>query len=131
MRIECKIHRQGGTRATIDGVEYHFKPASADDPRHVAEVADEDHASRFLAIPEGYRVAKSGTKAERDKAEAAAEAERKAKEIAEEEARKAAEQAKFEEEQRKKKEAEAAARGDAGGMEKPADTKAAKTKANK
>lgn len=54
MKIECKLIRDGGTRADIDGVEYHFEPLP--DGKHVAEVTHEAHIDRFLAIPDGYRV---------------------------------------------------------------------------
>lgn len=54
MDIECKLKREGGTRAAIDKTEYHFAPR--DDGAHVAFVADEAHADRFLAIPEAYKV---------------------------------------------------------------------------
>ena len=54
MKIECKLIRDGGTRADIDGVEYHFEPLA--DGKHVAEVVNEVHIDRFLAIPDAYRV---------------------------------------------------------------------------
>lgn len=54
LMIECKLHREGGTHAEIDGVTYHFKPRS--DGAHVARVDRDDHIERFLAIPEGYRL---------------------------------------------------------------------------
>ena len=57
MRIESLIRREGGTRIKLGKEHYHFKP-SADDPRHTATVADEDHIQTFLAIKEGFSIAK-------------------------------------------------------------------------
>jgi len=54
MKIQCILKRKGGTRASIDGIEYHFKPQ--EDGAHVADVQDNDHIQRFLSIPEGYRI---------------------------------------------------------------------------
>ncbi len=54
MKIECTLARKGGTFVELDGRTYHFKPD--DNLKHVAEVADEDHITRLLAIREGYRV---------------------------------------------------------------------------
>lgn len=54
MKIQCKLLREGGTRAEIGGIEYHFEPLA--DGAHVAEVTDVEHIDRFLAIPEGYKV---------------------------------------------------------------------------
>lgn len=54
MKIECKLIREGGTIVDIGGVEYHFEPLA--DGAHVAEVSNDDHADRFLAIPEGYKL---------------------------------------------------------------------------
>jgi hypothetical protein len=56
--IRCKITRDGGSKASIGGVEYHFKPrpdlgaASA----HVAVVENKEHINRFLRISEGYEL---------------------------------------------------------------------------
>jgi hypothetical protein len=61
MNIESIIRRQGGTKVELDGVSYHFEPIA--DGRHVAFVEDEDHIGKFLAIPEGYRIAKGVTAA--------------------------------------------------------------------
>lgn len=58
--IECKLIRQGGTFADIGGTEYHFAPQP--DGAHVAQVADESHADRFLSI-DGYRLYRSQVKA--------------------------------------------------------------------
>ena len=54
MKIECILKREGGTKTDVGGVEYHFEPLS--DGAHVAEVTEEVHIDRFLAIPEGYKV---------------------------------------------------------------------------
>lgn len=54
MKIECILRREGGTRAEIGGIEYHFEPLA--DGAHVAEIANDEHADRFLAIPEAYKV---------------------------------------------------------------------------
>jgi hypothetical protein len=54
MKIECKIIRTGGTRVELGSFEYHFEPLA--DGAHVAEVANQDHADRFLAIADAYRV---------------------------------------------------------------------------
>lgn len=57
MRIECKIIRPGGSFVDIGGINYHFKPVSeAQQAAHVADVEDDEHIARFLAIPEGYRI---------------------------------------------------------------------------
>lgn len=70
MKIECTIRRdvtlrfengsterQVGTKVQFDGddgaVEYHFKPGEAGE-KHVAEVANEDHAAALLKITEAY-----------------------------------------------------------------------------
>lgn len=63
MLIESKIRRANGTRVELDGVLYHFLPD--DTGRHVCEVDNPDHVDIFVAIPEGYRVAR------RERAEAA------------------------------------------------------------
>lgn len=53
--IESIIRRPNGTRVTLGNTNYHFKPDAAE--RHVAEVSEPAHVDRFLAIPEGYRIA--------------------------------------------------------------------------
>lgn len=58
--IESKLIREGGTRENIGGTDYHFAPNEAGD--HVCEVKNEDHAERFLSIPEGYRLYRSASK---------------------------------------------------------------------
>ena len=54
MKIECILKRPGGTKADIDGIEYHFAPQP--DGAHVAEVKDNAHIQRFLSITEGYQI---------------------------------------------------------------------------
>lgn len=54
MKIECKLKREGGTKAEIEGVVYHFAPQ--EDGAHVAEVLKESHQDRFLSISEAYRL---------------------------------------------------------------------------
>lgn len=54
MLIECTLIRDGGTHADIDGTDYHFVPQK--DGAHVAEVANDEHAQRFLSITEAYRL---------------------------------------------------------------------------
>lgn len=52
--IECKLLREGGTRAEIGGTEYHFEPLA--DGAHVAAVSNDDHIARFLSITDAYRL---------------------------------------------------------------------------
>lgn len=52
MKIESILKRAGGTKVTIEGVEYHFKADK--DGREYAEVSNDSHAAIFLSIPEGY-----------------------------------------------------------------------------
>jgi hypothetical protein len=52
--IECKLIRAGGSRIPLGNTEYHFQPYT--DGAHVCEVADQDHADRFLSITEGFRL---------------------------------------------------------------------------
>lgn len=54
MNIECILKREGGTTTDIGGIQYHFEPLA--DGAHVADVTEESHIDRFLAIPEGYKV---------------------------------------------------------------------------
>lgn len=54
MLIQCILKRDGGSKIELDGIAYHFEPLA--DGAHVAEVAHDVHADRFLAIPEGYKV---------------------------------------------------------------------------
>ena len=54
MKIECKLKRENGTKAEIDGIVYHFAPLP--DGAHVAEVLNEKHQDRFLSISEAYRL---------------------------------------------------------------------------
>lgn len=57
MKIECKIRRPGGTHVPMPAaggtIDYHFAPLA--DGAHVAEVANAEHAARFLSITEGYK----------------------------------------------------------------------------
>ena len=62
MKIESIIRRAKGTKVTFDDTTYHFKPEDPKGP-HVAEVKDEEHIERFLAIPEGFREAEKPAKA--------------------------------------------------------------------
>ena len=54
MKIQSILERVGGTKADIDGIEYHFEPLA--DGAHVAEVEREAHIDRFLSISEAYKV---------------------------------------------------------------------------
>lgn len=61
--IQCLLRRKGGTQIAFGHnaatqTRYHFKPIDADDPTspHVCAVENEDHADRFLSIPEAYRL---------------------------------------------------------------------------
>lgn len=56
MKIESKLHREGGTKIDLGGIEYHFAPQA--DGAHVAEVENDDHIARFLSIPEGFKIYK-------------------------------------------------------------------------
>lgn len=60
--IQCLLRRKGGTKVTFGHnaakqKTYHFKPLN-DDPEspHVCQVDDDEHADRFLAITEAYRL---------------------------------------------------------------------------
>lgn len=55
MKIECVLHRVGGSHIDLGDKTYHFKPDATG--RHVAEVTDNKHIQTFLAIPEGYQIA--------------------------------------------------------------------------
>jgi len=54
MLLQCTAIREGGTKADIDGIEYHFEPLT--DGCHVADVVNDQHADRFLSIADSYRV---------------------------------------------------------------------------
>lgn len=54
MKIECVLHRQGGTHVELDGIDYHFEPLA--DGAHVCDVADQNHMDRFLAVPESFKL---------------------------------------------------------------------------
>lgn len=96
MLIRCKLKRNGGTKVTLDGENYHFKE---DDAGHdVCDVKHQEHIDRLLNI-DAYEV--YGEQAQKDfeagkklqeAEEAEAEALRKAEEA--ENAAKAAESAK-------------------------------------
>lgn len=72
MDIECKIHRNGGTKTTIETTEYHFAPLP--DGAHVAAVDNEAHADRFLSISEAYKLYRGEGKAEKPTAKVVAPA---------------------------------------------------------
>lgn len=55
MLIESKIRRLAGTRVTLGAIAYHFMPDALG--RHVADVEDVEHLTRFLSISEGFCVA--------------------------------------------------------------------------
>lgn len=61
MKIESLLRRKGGTKVTLDGVEYHFIPGP--DGREFADVTNPDHIGIFASIREGYCVAGAETKA--------------------------------------------------------------------
>ena len=56
MLIECILTRKNGTQASIDDTEYHFKPSNKD-ARHLCDVKNKRHISRFLSMPEAYQLA--------------------------------------------------------------------------
>ncbi|AXE37187.1 hypothetical protein [Chromobacterium phragmitis] len=62
MLIECKQKREGGTVVILGDVLYHFLPDVQG--RHVVEVENDDHVAEFLAIKEGYALAKELPKTE-------------------------------------------------------------------
>jgi hypothetical protein len=64
MKIESLLRRPGGTKVTLDGVDYHFKPGP--DGREYADVTNNDHIGIFASIREGYRIA--GVEADAPKA---------------------------------------------------------------
>jgi hypothetical protein len=74
MKIECKLKREGGSKIDLDNIEYHFAPGA--DGAHVAEVENDEHIARFLAIPEGYRIYKAALVAEQSDATDDGDAER-------------------------------------------------------
>ena len=51
MRVESLIKRVRGHKVVMNGVSYAFRP-----PEWACEVSNPDHAARFAAIREGYRV---------------------------------------------------------------------------
>lgn len=90
MKIECILHRDGGTHAEIGGVDYHFRPDPQHDGRHIATVDNPLHAARFISITEAYRMLPA---ADDGAANAAAEAEAERTAIAAEAQEQAAAQA--------------------------------------
>lgn len=54
MKIESIIRREGGSKVTLDGVTYLFKPDESG--RHVANIENIEHLGVLLEIREGYRV---------------------------------------------------------------------------
>lgn len=54
MQIKSVIERAKGHRVDLDGVSYEFLPTG--NPPYVADVKNEAHIARLLAIPEGYKV---------------------------------------------------------------------------
>ncbi|AOJ09657.1 hypothetical protein [Burkholderia mayonis] len=58
MKIECVLHRKGGTVVDLSGKIYKFAP-TVDDSRHIADVTVDAHIERFLSIREAYRIARN------------------------------------------------------------------------
>lgn len=54
MKIESILKRKNGTKISLGGIDYHFKPDEKG--RHVANVTDQAHLAKLLSIPEGYRL---------------------------------------------------------------------------
>lgn len=52
MKVESLIRRKNGTKITMQGTPYHFRPDELG--RHVADIINKSHLKKFLAIPEGY-----------------------------------------------------------------------------
>lgn len=48
--IELKIKRKNGSKVQIDGAIYHFKDDGKG--KHVAEVSNQEHVKKLLAIPQ-------------------------------------------------------------------------------
>lgn len=72
MLIESIIKRANGTHVKLGDDIYHFSTHIKGDPRHICEVNDDDHIQAFLAVKEGYRIAKLPKKGEATQADAAA-----------------------------------------------------------
>lgn len=72
MKIECVLHRQGGTHVELDGIDYHFEPLA--DGAHVCDVTHQDHMDRFLAVPESFKLYHGKNKPEGKPAESKAPA---------------------------------------------------------
>lgn len=60
MLIVSKIRRTGGTRVTIDGKDYEFKPTDQSGEKHVCDVEDEAAIQRLLSVPEGFEAMHPG-----------------------------------------------------------------------
>lgn len=58
MWIESIIRRPAGTTVKLGDTTYRFVPYSSTDKRHLCDVENTDDAQTFLAIKEGYRIAK-------------------------------------------------------------------------
>lgn len=65
--IQCILRRKGGTTVTFGHnrakqVTYHFKPIDENDKNspHICNVTNDEHADRFLSIPESYRLYREG-----------------------------------------------------------------------
>ena len=56
MIIECTIKRKNGSTVELDNEKYSFKPTETE-PRHLAEVKNDSHISRLLAVKESFREA--------------------------------------------------------------------------
>ncbi|EBQ8762737.1 hypothetical protein BKM35_22140 [Salmonella enterica] len=54
MKVESILKRKDGTKLSLGGTDYHFKPD--DQGRHVAIVKNQAHLAKLLSIPEGYRL---------------------------------------------------------------------------
>lgn len=53
MKIECTIRRKLGSTVTLGTTTYKFGPG---DGPHIAEVTDEDHIARLLAVPDSFKI---------------------------------------------------------------------------
>lgn len=61
MIIESIIKRKAGTTVQLGDITYFFNETETE-PRHLAEVKDEDHIARFLSVKEGFREAEGKAK---------------------------------------------------------------------
>lgn len=83
MLIRSKIIRAGGTKVTLDGVEYHFKPEAEDDPAHVCDVTNGAHQAQLLSIKDGFAIHVQKTDEQKAEAKQAEEAVKAAEKAAE------------------------------------------------